>query len=282
VDINPLFDQQPPGQPMAEALARPSLFGRGYWGDRMKYRCVLVENEEISLARLKRLLAAFPEAVEVVGEAMDGPTAIQVIRDRRPDLVFMDIDLGGGFTGFDVLAALDFQPAVIFATAFNQHALQAFKTYAVDYLLKPIDQESIERALEKLRAMGFNQAQFAVALGQLLELSGSRYLTRLSCKVGDRIVLVKTGEVLYLQADNKYTALHTLNSEYLLDTPLVELEARLNPRDFVRIHRGTIINIAWISEIRRTVDGKLSVILKDAAGTQLLASRNYADNLKAL
>lgn len=248
----------------------------------MKYRCVLVENEELSLARLSRLLSAFPDAVEVVGEAMDGPTAIEVIREQRPDLVFMDIDLGGGFTGFDVLAELDFQPAVIFTTAFNQHALQAFKSYAVDYLLKPIDQESVQRALEKLRAMGFNQAQFAVALGQLLELSGARYLTRVSCKVGDRIVLVKTGEVLYFQADSKYTALHTLNSEYLIDTPLVELEGRLNPRDFVRIHRSTLVNVPWISEIRRTFDGKLAVVLKDAAATQLIASRNYAENLKAL
>ena len=248
----------------------------------MRYRCILVENEELSISRLRRLLADLPDAVEIVAEATDGPSAVAQIRAHHPDLVFMDIDLGGGFTGFDVLAQLDFQPAVIFTTAFNQHALQAFKTYAVDYLLKPIEQKSVERALEKLRAMGFNQAQFAVALGQLLELSGSHYLTRLSCKVGDRTILVKTGEVLYFQADTKYTALHTLTAEHLLDQPLVELEARLNPRDFVRIHRSTLVNVSWIAEIRRTFDGKLAVVLKDAAGTQLVASRNYAENLRNL
>jgi two-component system, LytTR family, response regulator len=248
----------------------------------MKYRCVLVENEELSLSRLRRLLAAFPTLIEIVGEATDAPSAIGTIREGRPDLVFMDIDLGGGFTGFDVLTELEFQPAVIFTTAYNQHALRAFKTYAVDYLLKPIDAESVGRALDKLTAMGFNQAQFAVALGQLLELSGSRYLTRLSCKVGDRTILVKTGEVLYFQSGSKYTALHTLNAEHLIDTPLVDLEARLNPRDFVRIHRGTIVNVPWIAEIHRSFDGKLTVVLKDATGTRLTASRQYAEKLRNL
>jgi two-component system, LytTR family, response regulator len=247
----------------------------------VKHRCVLVENEEGSLARLRRLLASFPDDVEIVGEAMDGPTAVATIKTVLPELVFLDIDLPG-FNGFQVLERLDRQPAVIFTTAFNQHALEAFRTYAVDYLLKPIEADAVARSLQKLRAMGFNHAQFSLALEQLLQSSGSRYLTRISCKVGDRTVLVKTGEVLYLQADNKYTALHTVASEFLLDTPLVELVQKLNPDDFVRIHRSTLVNVSWIAEIRRSFDGKLRVLLKDAKGTQLMASRSCADNLRNL
>lgn len=254
---------------------------RGFWLAAMKYRCVLVENEERSLARLRRLLAAFPDEVDVVAEAVDGPSAVEAIRNHRPELVFLDIDLPG-FNGFQVLERLDQQPAVIFTTAFNEHALQAFRAFAIDYLLKPIDEESIRRSLTKLRAMGFNQAQFSLALAQLLEISGSRYLTRIGCKVGDRTILVKAGEVLYFQADNKYTALHTVTSEYLIDTPLVELEQKLNPRDFIRIHRSTLVNVAWIAELRRSFDGKLVVVLKDSKGTQLVASRHYADNLRNL
>lgn len=245
----------------------------------MTFRAVIIENEEHSLTRLKRLLDGFPEHVRVVGEAKDGPSAVEVVRATSPDLLFLDIDLPG-YNGFQVLERLDRQPAVVFTTAFNQHALEAFKTHAVDYLLKPIESSALLRALEKLNR--FNHSQFSRALEHLLDLSGSRHLARLSCKVGDRTILVKTGEVMYLQADNKYTAVHTATNEYLIDTPLVELEERLNPTDFVRIHRGTLVNIAWIAEIRRAYDGKLVAVLKNSKGTELPASRTYAENLKNL
>lgn len=268
------------GTQMADS-ARSFHLRPGSWGPIMKYRCVIVENEEHSLSRLKRLLAGFPSEVEVVGEAVDGPSAVATIRQTAPDLVFLDIDLPG-FNGFQVLERLDRQPAVIFTTAFDQHALRAFKTHAVDYLLKPVENEAVSHALEKLRGMGFNHAQFTLALEQILELTGSRYLTRISCKEGDRTVLVKTGEVLYFRADNKYTSLNTVAHEFLIDTPLAELEQRLNPRDFVRIHRSTLVNISWIAEIRRGFDGKLHVVMKDAKGTELVASRMYADRLRSL
>jgi two-component system LytT family response regulator len=273
------------GHDMGQALALPrvpqSHNGRGLWGRKMKFRCILVENEELSLTRLRRLLSSFPNEVEVIGVATDGPAAVELIRAQRPDLVFLDIDLPG-FNGFQVLERLDVQPAVVFTTAFNQHALKAFETYAVDYLLKPVELEGIKRSLGKLRGMGFNQAQFSLALEQLLELNGSRYLRRISCKVGDRTILVNTGEILYFQADNKYTALHTVATEYLIETPLSELEARLNPQDFIRIHRSTLVNVSWIAEIRRIFDHKTVIVLKDAKATQLVASRRYTDNVKNL
>ncbi|HEX7841656.1 MAG TPA: LytTR family DNA-binding domain-containing protein [Kofleriaceae bacterium] len=245
----------------------------------MKLRAVLVENEEHSLSRLRRLLLGFPQDVEVVGEAGDGPSAVAVIRAQVPDIVFLDIDLPG-FNGFQVLEHLERQPVVIFTTAFNQHALDAFKTHAVDYLLKPIDAEAVGRALAKLRAMGFGQGQLTNAIEQLLDSVGSRYQTRLACKEGDRTVLVKIGEVLYFQADNKYTAVHTVSREFLIDTPLVDLERRLNPKDFIRIHRATLVNLSWIAEIRRSYDGKMTVLLKDAKSKELAVSRMYADNLR--
>lgn len=245
----------------------------------MKLRAVLVENEEHSLSRLRRLLLGFPQDVEVVGEAADGPSAVAVIRAQAPDIVFLDIDLPG-FNGFRVLEELERQPVVIFTTAFNQHALDAFKTHAVDYLLKPVDAEAVGRALAKLRAMSFNQGQFTRAIEQLIDSVGARYQTRLHCKEGDRTVLVKIGEVLYFQADNKYTAVHTANREFLIDTPLVDLERKLNPKDFIRIHRATLVNVSWVAEIRRSYDARMTVLLKDAKGTELAVSRMYADNLR--
>ena len=247
----------------------------------MKLRAVLVENEEHSLSRLRRLLHGFPQDVDIVGEAMDGPSAIETIRAHKPDIVFLDIDLPG-FNGFRVLEELDRQPIVIFTTALDAYALDAFKTHAVDYLLKPIEAEAIGRALAKLRAMGVNQANVSRALEQLLDSVGTRYLTRLQCKEGDRTVLVKIGEVLYFQADNKYTSVHTLNREFLIDTPVIDLERKLDPKEFIRVHRSTLVNISWIAEIRRLYDGKISVLLKDAKGTELPVSRMYLDNLRNL
>jgi two-component system LytT family response regulator len=247
----------------------------------VKYRSVIVENEEHSRARLRRLLSDFDQEIEVVGEAADGPSAVEVIRSSQPDLLFLDIDLPG-FNGFQILERLDYQPAVVFTTAFNEHALKAFDAFAIDYLLKPIETEAVARSLAKLRAMGFNHGQFSRALEQLLESSGTRYLNRISCRVGDRTLLVKIGEVLYFQADNKYTSVHVASGEYLIDTPLVELEQRLNPRDFVRIHRSTLVSVAWIAEIRRSFDGRMRVVLRDSKDTELVASRSYADNLRNL
>lgn len=245
------------------------------------YQTVLVENEERSLSRLRRLLSAFSDVVHVVAEASEGPAAVAAIRAHRPDLVFMDIELPG-FDGLEVLERIETQPAVIFTTAFDQHALAAFRTHAVDYLLKPIESEAIARALAKLQAMGLGQRTFARAFDQLVTRLGNEYISRLACRVGDRTVLLEIGSVLYFQADHKYTSVHTASREYLIDTPLIELERKVDPKDFIRIHRSTLVNVASIAEIRRWHDGKLKVLLKDAAGTELVASRMYADNLRNL
>lgn len=245
-----------------------------------RLRAVLVENEEHSLSRLRRLLQGFPHDVEVVGEASDGPSAVDAIRAQAPNLVFLDIDLPG-FNGFQVLSRLDHQPIVIFTTAYNEHALDAFKTHAIDYLLKPIEAEAIGGALAKLRAMGFDQGRLARAMEQLLRPPA--YLSRLQCKESERTVVLKIGEILYLQSDNKYTSVHASNRECLIDTPLVELERKLDPAEFIRIHRSTLVNVSWIAEIQRhPYENKTTVVLRDAKRTELTVSRMYADNLRKI
>lgn len=248
----------------------------------MRYRSVLVENEAHSLERLRRILSSFPDSVEIVGEATDGPSAVAVINELRPALVFLDIELPE-LNGFQVLQRLEVQPAVIFTTAFNQHALEAFRSLAVDYLLKPIDVEMVRRSLNKLHAMGFEQTELVRRLTQLLDvLGGGKYLSRLLCRLGDRTVVVMTSEILYFQADTKYTSVVTANADYLIDTPLSELERKLRPKEFIRIHRSTLVNAAFIKEFRREHDGKGRVVLRDAKATELQASRTYFDNLRAL
>lgn len=246
----------------------------------MKCRAVLVEDEELSLSRLRRLLASYPGQVEVVGEATTGPAAVELIRQLAPDVVFLDIDLPG-LGGFQVLEQLERQPAVIFTTAFNQHALDAFKAYAVDYLLKPIDIDAVGKALQKLAAMGFHRDRLSETIERLLPPS-DRYLTRLPCRVGDRTVLLRVDDISYFQSDNKYTSVFTAERDFLIDTPLVDLERKLDPREFIRIHRATLVNLAWIDELRRSDDGRFRVLLKDPKRTELRSSRMYSDNLRNL
>jgi two-component system, LytTR family, response regulator len=247
----------------------------------MKYRALIVEDEELSRKRLIRMLAAFPEDIEIVGEASTGLEAVEQVRNIVPDLLFLDIGLPG-LDGFQVLANLDRQPAVIFTTASDQHALEAFKTYAVDYLVKPIDGDALRRSVEKLRRLGFNSGEFSIALERLATTLGNRYLNRLTCKVGDRYFLVKISDVLYFQSDSKYTSVRTSGKSYLIDTPLVDLEQKLNPQEFIRIHRGTIVNVSWIAEIRKGIDGRAKVVMQDPNGTELSASRMYSDSLKSI
>lgn len=266
---------------MADPLSRSSRTSPIFRGFGLSYRCVLVEDEDTSRARLRRLLSAFPEQVEIVGEAADGPSAVALIQRMRPNLLFLDIDLPG-FGGFEVLERIELQPAVIFTTAYNDYALRAFRTFAIDYLLKPIDEQAIGQALEKLRAMGFNHAQLTLALKDIVNRPSSQYLSRIQCKVGDRTVFVNTADVLYFKADNKLTAVFTSANDYLIDNSIVELVTRLDAGEFVQIHRATLVNIDWIAETRRSVDGRYVVVLKDSKQTELSVGRHFINSLKKL
>ncbi len=247
----------------------------------MKYRTLIVEDEELSRNRIRRLLMPYPEDIVILGEAANGVEAVELAKQLRPDLLFLDINLPG-MDGFQVLGNLDFQPAVIFTTASNQHALDAFKVHAVDYLLKPIDEEELKRSIEKLRRLGFNPLEYAESIRRLAASLDSQYLNRLTCKVGDRLVMVKLSEVMYFHAENKYTSVITSGKTFVIDMPLIDLERKLNPDEFIRIHRSSIVNLSWISEIRKGFDGKAKVVLLDKQGTELAASRLYSEMLKPL
>jgi two-component system LytT family response regulator len=245
----------------------------------MRHRVMIIEDEEHSRARLARLLASHGPDFELVGTADDGEAAVERIKALRPDLIFLDIRLPG-LDGFEVLQRLDRQPTIIFTTANEAHALQAFRTNAIHYLLKPIEAEALANALAKFRNMAGLLPDRVAGLADMLRGMGNQYLSRIPCKVGEHTYLVKTGEVLYFQAQNKYTTVQTSGKTYLIDTSLVDLEKQLDPRDFLRIHRGTLVNLSWIVEIRRKFDGKVKVVLLNKESTELPVSRMFAENLK--
>lgn len=259
-------------------------------------RVVLVDDEPAARRGLRLLLG--PETdVEIVGEAGDTASAIEVIRAHRPDLVFLDVQIPGG-DGFDVLRALPAadRPLVVFVTAYNQHALQAFDVHAVDYLLKPFDDQRFRDTLLRVReALRSRQtaslsakvdqllAQFAGASGGGAMAAGgedpeSAFSDRILVKAAGEIFFLKPSEIDWIEAEGDYMKFHVGGKSHLMRETMARLEERLDPKRFVRIHRSTIVNLDRVRKLSPSFVGEYAVVLQD--GTKLKLSRGYQDRLQ--
>jgi DNA-binding LytR/AlgR family response regulator len=227
-------------------------------------RALIVEDEQGSRDRLRRLLARHASQVSVVGEADSGPRALELITTLRPDLVFLDVSLPG-FDGFALLDELDARVRVIFTTASQEHAVRAFDTGAVHYLLKPIDPEQLQEALGRLQRDDVAP-----------EPSGNRNgISRLLCRDRDTTHVLRTEDVLFVKADSGYTLVRTDTKEFLTGESLGSLEKQMG-RSFVRIHRNALVNVAQVSSLRH-VDGEVVVVLRNAM--ELAVSRRHSSAL---
>jgi len=241
-------------------------------------RAVIVDDEPLARRRLRALVADVP-GLEIVGEAGDGPAAIAVVETARPDLVFLDVQMPGA-DGFEVLDAVTRSlgraaPAVIFVTAFDQFALRAFDAHAVDYLLKPFDRRRLGAALERAHArVGGRRALEAL----LRHVAAERPLGRLSVREGDRVRFLRVAEIDWLSSAGHYVAVRAAGREHLVRDTIGRLAARLPAARFVRVHRGTIVNLDCVAELRTLVHGDVEVLLRD--GTRLRGSRTYAARLR--
>ena len=246
-----------------------------------KIRTLIVDDEKLARRRIRRLLAAESD-VEVIGECEDPKDAIAVIRQRAPDLVFLDVQMSE-MDGFGVLESVggSRMPAVIFVTAFDQYALRAFDVHALDYLLKPFDRARFRRALDRARAQLRQQAGTTLdrRLSALIESLGSRpkNLDRVVIKSAGRIMFLRTDEIDWIEAADNYVRLHVGQESHLLRETLGSLEARLDAAKFLRIHRSTLINVDRMKELQPWFHGDYVVILQD--GTKLNLSRTYRDRV---
>ncbi|OGB99967.1 hypothetical protein A2V82_09700 [candidate division KSB1 bacterium RBG_16_48_16] len=242
-------------------------------------RAVLVEDELPSLERLKSLLGAFDD-IHIVGEAADGPSAIDVIDEQRPDLVFLDIQLPV-YTGFQVLEKISHKPHIIFVTAYDQYAIKAFEENAVDYLLKPMSPERLASAITKARR---RTQPVSRELIQLLQsaVNKSGYLERFTVKIGDEVLLLPQSEVVWFQAEDKYVFLHTYDREYIYDATLKQLEKALDPARFIRIHKSLVVSIAGIDKLKRAFSGKYKIHLKDAKKSAFEIGRTFLPNVRSV
>ena len=243
-------------------------------------RAYLIDDERLAVERLKRLLDATGR-VTIVGTATDPVAALEFLRGVPVDVLFLDIQMPG-LSGFELLERLDRDIAVVFTTAFDRYAIEAFGVNSVDYLLKPIEPERLDRALDKIERFAGQPGPDVRALARELaaELAPQRRLERIASRVGERTTVLDVGRVSHFQSKDKLTFAVVNGREHVVDSTLTELETRLDPRRFARIHRATIINVGFVQELFPAVDGGVLVRLKDEGKTELSVARDRVRELK--
>ena len=245
-------------------------------------RTLIIDDVQLARERLKRCLREEPE-VEVVGECDNGERAVAAIRALRPDLVFLDVQMPA-LDGFGVLDALGGEslPAVIFVTAYNEYAIQAFDVNALDYLLKPVDCKRLHRAVERVRSQSAGAENFDQRFRALIEdiKSPPKHLKRLTIRQTGRTILLPTDEIDWVETYGNYLKVHAGREAHLIRGTMQQLEAKLDPEKFVRIHRSVVVNIEKVKEIHPRTNGDQDLVLHD--GRQLMLSRNYRDKFLSL
>jgi two-component system LytT family response regulator len=243
-------------------------------------RAFLIDDEPLALKRLARILQATGR-VDIVGQATDPVKGLAQLAAQDVDVLFLDIQMPG-LTGFQVVERIPPGPAVVFTTAHDRHAVQAFEVNAVDYLLKPVERARLDATLDRLasrRPDGGGDDVRAV-LERLAQHLRVGFLDHVASKVRDRVQLIPVEQVTHLVARHRATYATTAAGEHMLDMTLLELERRLDPARFFRIHRGVLVNLAYVGELRAHEDGHLLVCLKDGARTELAVSRDRVRPLK--
>lgn len=247
----------------------------------MTLRTLVIDDEVLPRQRLRELVSGH-DALTLVGEAADGATALDRIVELRPDLIFLDIQMPE-LNGFEVLAALDEEvlPAVVFVTAYDVYAIRAFEVDAVDYLLKPVTEERFAAAVERVcsRVSQTEGARKARAVAVRVDHDRGS-LTRFVARRGGKHYLIPVSDVSWVEAEKNYLRIHAGAQTHLVRQTMKEVETRLDPENFVRIHRSALVAIDKIQSIETTEGGTFAITMKN--GGRLMSSRSYHDRLRAL
>jgi two-component system, LytTR family, response regulator len=244
-------------------------------------RALIVDDEPLARSGVAVRLKRFPD-VEIVGECGDGPSAVEKILELSPDVVFLDVQMPG-MDGFEVLRALPEKdlPSVIFLTAYEQHALRAFEVHALDYLLKPLDDDRFSRAVQRAKQAKDTDSKIRMSerIMRLLGESPGRYVLRFAVRTGSRIQLVLADDIEWIAAAGDYVEVHCGGGRHhLLHETMTSLEQKLDPAKFLRIHRSRIVRMSCVRELN-VIDNH-EYLIKLADGSEHRSSRTYADRLE--
>ena len=245
------------------------------------YKTIIIDDEKLARTRLKRLLNNYADQFNIIAEAENGEEALILIDSQKPDLIFLDIQMPG-LTGFEVLKKITHMPVVVFATAYEEYAIKAFEQNSIDYLLKPIEPERLEITINKLKRL--NTSVSGIDITKLLALidqnKPEKEITSIPVKTGNKIVLFKLQDIVYLEAKEKYVfIIDNDGKEHLIDFTLSDLEKKL-PKQFVRLHRAYIINKEKIVEIKKYFDGKYVIVMNNKSRTQIISGSSYTQEVR--
>lgn len=244
-----------------------------------KINVLIADDEVFARRKLFNFLRNNP-AVDQVYEAADGQETVRFIREKQPGLILLDIQMPG-LNGFEVIRQIgaDQMPPVIFTTAYDRYALDAFEVHAIDYLLKPFDKERFDRSIENALVQIRREEQHAKIYEVLIQHLNDRpiFIDRLTVSVGRRYIFLPVADVYCCSSGDKYVEVFTENKSYLIRETLSHLEEILDPRSFVRIHRSHLVNLQYIREMYPRSHGDYTLVLQN--GTKLVVSRRYRDRL---
>lgn len=241
-------------------------------------RTLLVDDEDIAIYRLKKALESYPQ-IKIIGEAKDGKRAVRLINDERPDLVFLDIQMPE-MTGFEVLNYLDYLPLIVFVTAYEEYAIKAFEKNSLDYLLKPVEDERLAITIKRVLESKAGEDDVLQKIKMLINDNQPKdIVTTIPVKSGNKIMLIHVSDICFFEAKDKYVYIHTNEGENLVDYPLGYLQERL-PEQFLRVHRGFIINKLKIREIHKYFKGTYILVMNDSKSSKIKSAYSYSDVIR--
>lgn len=239
----------------------------------MNTTCLIIDDEKLARDLLREYLEGFPQ-IEVIGECAKGSEAVEKINELTPDLIFLDVQMPG-MTGFDVLDEIDHDPYVIFTTAYDQYAIRAFEKNAVDYLLKPLDEERFTQAVNRaLKRKTAEQSNFEELLRSIKAEGKGTFDSHIFVQKSEKLFNLPVEEIVFLEASGDYTVITTKVDQFVSSSGIGKLEEILNPDTFIRVHRSTIINLNFLKEIERHFNG--GMVVKMQSGKSFPVSRTYA------
>jgi DNA-binding LytR/AlgR family response regulator len=244
------------------------------------YTTIIIDDEAPARLGLENLLKAFPETFHVIDTAQNVTEAKLKIEQQRPDIIFLDIEMPGQ-TGFDLLAQLKTIPIVVFCTAYDQYALEAFETNSIDYLVKPVKQARLKKTVEKLKT--FNKSKSSEEILNILkDISNKKEIkkmTSITVKKNDKLIFIKLEDIAFFEADKHYTTIHSETGKYLSTESISRLENKL-PDYFLRVQRGVIINTNYVKDVQKYFNSRYVITLNNKKATSITSGRSYNEAIK--
>ncbi len=241
----------------------------------MKLTCIIIDDEKLARNLLEEYLEDYKD-IEIISTCKNGQEAIKAINKMSPDFIFLDVHMPS-INGFDVLESITNKPQIIFTTAYDQYAVQAFEQNAVDYLLKPIDKDRFDEAIQRLSATNRDIPDLEKLLMDISKQT-TGYSGTIFVQKSDKYTRINAADILYLEASGDYTIISTHKDQYVSSRGITKLELKLDPEQFIRIHRSTIINQDHLSEIEKHFNG--GMIAKMANGKTFPISRSYVKKIR--